>query len=65
MLWIANERGMGVFRTGFVQQEFQSFGCCIKVALFSQQEGFSKTWIGKNSYPVINILTKPWIPNRK
>jgi len=56
---------MGVFRTGFVQQEFQSFGCCIKVALFSQQEGFSKTWIGKNSYSVINILTKPWIPNRK
>jgi hypothetical protein len=55
----------GITRTGFAQQGFESFGCCIKVALFSQQEGFSKSWIGKKSDPVINILTKQWIPNRK
>ena len=49
----------GISQTGFAQQGFESFGSRIKVALIFQQEGFSKSCIGKKSYPVINILTKP------
>ena len=37
----------GVSRTGIAQQGFESFGSRIKVALIFQQEGFSKSWLGK------------------
>jgi len=41
------EYGMaaGIYRTGFAQQGFQSFGRLIELALIFQHEGFSKSWL--------------------